>query len=55
MTPDRAFEDYYPQLQSVVTKIMCHVTDFSMLFSLVSNSYLSIVKHIASPSLYLQT
>ena len=34
MTPDRAFEDYYPQLQSIVTKIMCHVTDFSMLFSL---------------------
>ncbi|XP_076073296.1 VPS35 endosomal protein-sorting factor-like [Mytilus galloprovincialis] len=34
MTPDRVFEDYYPQLQSVVTKIMCHITNFSMLFSL---------------------
>ncbi|XP_063444782.1 VPS35 endosomal protein-sorting factor-like [Mytilus trossulus] len=34
MTPDRVFEDFYPQLQSVVTKIMCHITNFSMLFSL---------------------
>ncbi|XP_052071007.1 VPS35 endosomal protein-sorting factor-like [Mytilus californianus] len=34
MTPDRVYEDYYPQLQSVVTKIMCHITNFSMLFSL---------------------
>lgn len=38
MTPDRVFEDYYPQLQSVVTKIMCHITNFSMLFSLVSTN-----------------
>ena len=36
MTPDRAFEDYYPQLQSVVSKILAHMHDFSLLFSLVS-------------------
>lgn len=36
MTPDRAFEDFYPQLQSVVAKILVHVHDFSLLFSLVS-------------------
>ncbi|XP_061175069.1 VPS35 endosomal protein-sorting factor-like [Saccostrea echinata] len=34
MTPDRAFEDYYPQLQSVVTKILAHLHDFSVLFSI---------------------
>ncbi|KAL3877496.1 hypothetical protein ACJMK2_035196 [Sinanodonta woodiana] len=34
MTPDRAFEDFYPQLQSIVSKILSHVHDFSMLFSL---------------------
>ena len=36
MTPDRAFEDFYPQLQSVVSKILVHMHDFSLLFSLVS-------------------
>ena len=36
MTPDRAFEDYYSQLQSVVTKILAHMHDFSVLFSIVS-------------------
>ena len=36
LTPDRAFEDFYPQLQSVVSKILVHMTDFSLLFSLVS-------------------
>ncbi|XP_022318792.1 VPS35 endosomal protein-sorting factor-like [Crassostrea virginica] len=34
MTPDRAFEDYYSQLQSVVTKILAHMHDFSVLFSI---------------------
>ncbi|XP_070579924.1 VPS35 endosomal protein-sorting factor-like [Ptychodera flava] len=34
MTPDRAFEDYYPQLQSVISKVLAHVTDFSELFSM---------------------
>ena len=35
MTPDRAYEDYYPQLQAIVTKVMAHMHDFSLLFSLV--------------------
>ncbi|ESO85799.1 hypothetical protein LOTGIDRAFT_195736 [Lottia gigantea] len=34
MTPDRAYEDYYPQLLSVVSKILVHQHDFSLLFSL---------------------
>ncbi|XP_013393417.1 UPF0505 protein C16orf62 homolog [Lingula anatina] len=34
MTPDRAFEDYYPQLQSIVTKVLSHIHDFTLLFSL---------------------
>ena len=37
MTPDRAYEDFYPQLQSVITKILAHQHDFSLLFSLVSS------------------
>ncbi len=36
MTPDRAYEDFYPQLQSVVAKILVHMKDFSTLFSMVS-------------------
>uniref|UniRef100_A0A671MNK3 VPS35 endosomal protein-sorting factor-like n=1 Tax=Sinocyclocheilus anshuiensis TaxID=1608454 RepID=A0A671MNK3_9TELE len=34
MTPDRAFEDAYPQLQSVIKKILPHFHDFSVLFSM---------------------
>ncbi|XP_054624384.1 VPS35 endosomal protein-sorting factor-like isoform X2 [Dunckerocampus dactyliophorus] len=34
MTPDRAFEDAYPQLQSVIRKILAHFHDFSVLFSM---------------------
>ncbi|XP_076459289.1 VPS35 endosomal protein-sorting factor-like [Babylonia areolata] len=34
MTPDRAFEDHYPYLQSVMAKILTHMTDFSELFAL---------------------
>ncbi|XP_026101262.1 UPF0505 protein C16orf62 homolog isoform X1 [Carassius auratus] len=34
MTPDRAFEDAYPQLQSVIKKILPHFQDFSVLFSM---------------------
>ena len=36
MTPDRAFEDHYPRLQSVVIKILTYIRDFSQLFALVS-------------------
>ncbi|XP_048026479.1 LOW QUALITY PROTEIN: VPS35 endosomal protein-sorting factor-like [Megalobrama amblycephala] len=34
MTPDRAFEDAYPQLQSVINKILTYFHDFSVLFSM---------------------
>ncbi|XP_061912130.1 VPS35 endosomal protein-sorting factor-like [Entelurus aequoreus] len=34
MTPDRAFEDAYPQLQSVIRKVLAHFNDFSVLFSM---------------------
>uniref|UniRef100_A0A671SRX9 VPS35 endosomal protein-sorting factor-like n=1 Tax=Sinocyclocheilus anshuiensis TaxID=1608454 RepID=A0A671SRX9_9TELE len=32
ITPDRAFEDAYPQLQSVIKKILTYFHDFSVLF-----------------------
>uniref|UniRef100_A0A673HS76 VPS35 endosomal protein-sorting factor-like n=1 Tax=Sinocyclocheilus rhinocerous TaxID=307959 RepID=A0A673HS76_9TELE len=34
ITPDRAFEDAYPQLQSVIKKILTYFHDFSGLFSM---------------------
>uniref|UniRef100_A0A671TX52 VPS35 endosomal protein-sorting factor-like n=1 Tax=Sparus aurata TaxID=8175 RepID=A0A671TX52_SPAAU len=34
MTPDRAFEDAYPQLQSVIRKILTYLHDFSVLFAM---------------------
>ncbi|KAM9424671.1 VPS35 endosomal protein-sorting factor-like isoform 1-T1 [Pholidichthys leucotaenia] len=34
MTPDRAFEDAYPQLQLVIKKILTYYHDFSVLFSM---------------------
>ncbi|PKK24513.1 hypothetical protein A306_00008881 [Columba livia] len=33
MTPDRAFEDAYPQLQSIIEKVITYIHDFSLLFS----------------------
>ncbi|XP_062359252.1 VPS35 endosomal protein-sorting factor-like isoform X4 [Cinclus cinclus] len=33
MTPDRAFEDAYPQLQSVIHKVITYIYDFAVLFS----------------------
>lgn len=33
MTPDRAFEDAYPQLKSVIEKVIAHLQDFAVLFS----------------------
>jgi len=41
MTPDRAFEDFYPNLLMIVRKIMEHVHNFSLLFSLVCHSIVS--------------
>lgn len=34
MQPDRAFEKFLPQLQSILTKILSHVRDFNVLFSI---------------------
>uniref|UniRef100_A0A674MV53 VPS35 endosomal protein-sorting factor-like n=1 Tax=Takifugu rubripes TaxID=31033 RepID=A0A674MV53_TAKRU len=34
MTPDRAFEDAYPQLQSAIRKILLYFHNFSVLFSI---------------------
>ncbi|XP_053132807.1 VPS35 endosomal protein-sorting factor-like isoform X2 [Hemicordylus capensis] len=34
MTPDRAFEEAYPQLQSIIQKVINYFHDFSVLFSL---------------------
>ena len=34
MTPDRAFEKFYPELQSIVHKIISHMKDFGELFSM---------------------
>lgn len=36
MTPDRAFESHYPELVSIVNRILAHMTDFHILFSMVS-------------------
>lgn len=33
--PDRAFEDAYAQLQSVIRKILTYFHDFSIIFSMV--------------------
>ena len=35
MTPDRAYEDFYPQLKGIMVKVMTHMHDFSILFALV--------------------
>ncbi|KAK7873878.1 hypothetical protein R5R35_005739 [Gryllus longicercus] len=34
MTPDRAFEQYYTQLQAVISKILMHTSDFESLFTM---------------------
>ncbi len=34
LQPDRAFENFYSQLQSIVSKILANITDFSVLFSM---------------------
>ena len=36
MTPDRAYENYYPQLQAIVDKVLTHTRDFESLFTMVS-------------------
>jgi len=34
MIPDRAFESHYPDLVSIVNKVITHMTDFATLFSM---------------------
>lgn len=34
MTPDRVFENHYPQLQSVIDRALSHIHDFAVLFSM---------------------
>uniref|UniRef100_UPI00358F8339 VPS35 endosomal protein-sorting factor-like isoform X2 n=1 Tax=Myxine glutinosa TaxID=7769 RepID=UPI00358F8339 len=34
MTPDRAFEDAYPQLQSIIARVLKYFHDFTVLFSM---------------------
>lgn len=34
--PDRSFEKFYSQLQSIVSKILTYLTDFNILFSMVN-------------------
>jgi hypothetical protein len=35
MMPDRAFQDHYPQLQSIVVKVLSHMHEFSVVFVMV--------------------
>ena len=39
--PDRIFEKFYPQLQLIAKKIVLSTIDFSVLFSIVLNSFFS--------------
>jgi hypothetical protein len=34
MTPGRAFENHYPELVSIINRILAHMTDFHVLFSM---------------------
>ena len=34
LMPDRVFESHYGEMQSIMSKILAHVHDFSMLFSM---------------------
>lgn len=38
MTPDRAFEQHYSQLVSIINKIIPYFSDYTTLFSMVSSS-----------------
>ncbi len=35
MTPERAFERHYPELVSVVNRVVGHMKDFAVLFAMV--------------------
>ena len=36
MTPGRSFEKHYPELVSIINRILAHMTDFHILFSMVT-------------------
>ena len=36
MTPERAFESHYPDLMAIVSRIVTHMKDYTVLFSMVS-------------------
>lgn len=36
LRPNKAFENYYPQLQNIVEKIVTHTQDFESLLAMVS-------------------
>jgi len=35
MLPDRAFEQHYSNLVSIISRIVSHMTDYAILFSMV--------------------
>jgi hypothetical protein len=37
LSPDRAFEDYYPKLHAIMNKILANIEDFASIFSMVLN------------------
>lgn len=43
MTPDRAFENHYPELMSIINRILTHMTDFPTLFSMVTTSVVMVM------------
>ena len=44
--PDRKFENFYPQLQSIGSKILIYITDYNVLFSMVTQFCLTYFKKI---------
>ena len=37
MTPDRAFESHYSDLVAMISRIITHMTDYNILFSMVNH------------------
>ena len=43
MIPDRAFEKHYSNLVSIISRIITHMTDYAILFSMVTDTTLPAV------------
>lgn len=43
LRPNKAFENYYPQLQNIVEKIVGHTQDFESLLAMVKCAFQSFV------------